>query len=102
MTKLLVERVDEVAANIELCFHLENLVGTDLVNEGIGRRQRIFQIALWDNLAAKRACLYLSVHRRSPCRAIQWGARLLVWSPGCEQPFDLADNISKTEGQCDG
>ena len=39
MAKLLVERMDEMAADIELGFDLENLVGTDLGNEGIGRRQ---------------------------------------------------------------
>ena len=59
-----------MAANIELGFHLENLVRTDLGNEGIGRCQRIFQIALSDNLSAKRVGFYLSVHRSSPCQAI--------------------------------
>jgi hypothetical protein len=66
MGELLVERMDEMAANIEFGFHLENLVGTDLGNEGIGRRQRIFQIAFLDNLTAKLACLCLSMHPSSP------------------------------------
>jgi hypothetical protein len=97
MGELLVKRMDEMAANIEFGFHLENLVGTDLGNEGIGRRQRIFQIAFLDNLSAKLACLCLSMHPSSPYRAIRWAGKLSVLSPGSEQFFDLADNISKAE-----
>jgi hypothetical protein len=51
-----------MAADIELGFHLENLVWTDFGNEGVSRRQRIFEIALSDNLSTEWAGLYLSLH----------------------------------------
>ena len=61
-----------MAADIELGLDLEDLVGDHLRNEGVGRRQRVFEIALSDDLSAEMGGSYLS---------LAW-LILLVVSPG--------------------
>ena len=47
-----------MAADIELGLDFEDIAGADLGDEGVGRGERIFDVALADDLSAEGMCRY--------------------------------------------